>query len=90
MKKLIFFFYIVLLFVLFIQPLNLFAQAAGYKITGNIIIDGPAKWDYLSIYKPLNQLFVSHGSETNVNNFENNSGHSARMNIERHTWNCFL
>jgi len=73
MKKLIFFFYIVLLFVLFIQPLNLFAQAAGYKITGNIIIDGPAKWDYLSIYKPLNQLFVSHGSEINVINLENNS-----------------
>jgi len=62
-----------IIILVFAQPLSLLAQSAGYKVAGNIIIGGTSKWDYLSIYKPLNQLFVSHESEVDVINLENNS-----------------
>jgi DNA-binding beta-propeller fold protein YncE len=73
MKRLMLFCNISIIILVFAQPLSLFAQSAGYKVVGNIIIGGPSKWDYLSIYKPLNQLFVSHESEVDVINLENNS-----------------
>ena len=62
----------ILLMFLFALPANIFPQAAGYKVTGKIIIGGGAGWDYLSIYKPANLLFVSHKSEVDVISLENN------------------
>jgi DNA-binding beta-propeller fold protein YncE len=73
MKRLMLFYKISIIILVFAQPIYLLAQSAGYKVAGDIIIGGPSKWDYLSIYKPLNQLFVSHESEVDVFNLENNS-----------------
>ena len=51
----------------------LFSQSSGYKIVDTIKIGGEQHWDYLSIYQPGHQLFVSQGSEVDVINLENNS-----------------
>ena len=62
----------ILLMLLFVLPANIFPQAAGYKVNDKIIIGGGAGWDYLSIYKPSNLLFVSHKTEVEVINLLDN------------------
>lgn len=72
MKRFIFYIIMILSIVLFNQSQSLLAQTAGYKVTGNIIIGGGVKWDYLSIQKSSNRLFVSHDTEVVVINLDSN------------------
>jgi len=44
----------------------LYAQNSGYKITRTINIGGEGGWDYLSIDKSSNRLFVSHANKVVV------------------------
>ena len=43
-----------------------FASNIPHARSGRIEIDGDAKWDYLSIDKSHNRLYVSHGTKVNI------------------------
>jgi len=73
MKRVNFYFIFIVLNLLFIQPSYLFSQSSGYRIIDKIKIGGEADWDYLSIYKPEHQLFVSHDTEVDVIDLSNNT-----------------
>lgn len=43
-----------------------FAAAPDYKVTHSIAVGGEAKWDYLTMDSAAHQLYVSHGTQTEV------------------------
>ena len=73
MKKFNFYLKMFLSIVLFSQPLYIYSQTSGYKIIDKIEIGGTGGWDYLALYEPVHQLFVSHGSEVDVVNTVSNT-----------------
>ncbi len=50
-----------------------FCQTPDYKATDFIKIDTAGRWDYLSIDESMHRLYVSHDSEVDVVNLENDS-----------------
>ncbi len=62
-----------LILSLIIMQSNLFAQSQVYKIIDKIVIGGELKWDYLSVDTSTHRLFVSHSSEVDVINLDNDS-----------------
>lgn len=48
------------------QPHNNGTTTPEYKITNRIHLDGDGFWDYLTVDKSANRLFVSHGTQVQV------------------------
>ena len=61
-----------LLIALLFFPSFLYSQS-GYKITKFIEIDTTGRWDYLSIDETTHRLYVSHDTEVDVVNLDNDS-----------------
>ncbi|MCX6152389.1 MAG: hypothetical protein NTX22_17825 [Ignavibacteriales bacterium] len=64
---------IVFCFIVVFISENLFAQTSGYKIVNKILIEGENRWDYLSIDKTHNRLFVSNSSKVHVIDLQSDS-----------------
>ena len=52
---------------------TLYSQNSNYKITGNIDIGGGNRWDYIAIDASSHRLYVTHASEVNVIDLDNNT-----------------
>lgn len=65
--------YFSLILLVLIYPSYMFSQTSGYKILGSIKIGGTADWDYLSVLGSAHELFVSHYSELDIIDLNNNN-----------------
>lgn len=73
MEKVIRIVIIKLFFILLLLQYNIYTQIPVCQISGKILIGGENRWDYLSIDKTNNRLFVSHASKVSVIDLKNNS-----------------
>ena len=68
MKKI----FLSLCFLFLLQPVLLFSQTSGYKITGTINIGGKGWWDYTAVDVPMHRLYVSHAAKVHVIDLKTN------------------
>ena len=62
----------VLLFLLFLSiPQTSFSQS-GYKVTGQILLGGDTRWDYLFVDSPSHRLYVSNSTKVHIVDLTNN------------------
>jgi hypothetical protein len=52
---------------------QLYSQAHVYKISTKIVIGGENRWDYLSVDKTSNRLFVSNNTKVHVIDLKSNT-----------------
>jgi len=42
------------------------AAPPGYRVTTRIAVDGPTRWDLVSVDAPAHRLYVAHGTQTDI------------------------
>ena len=64
MKKMPFIYVVAVLWAF--QPGTARPQSSEYKVVKTIPVEGPGFWDYLTVDKPTQRLFISHGTVVDV------------------------